>query len=110
PDPEPQPPQHARREYAEKLLFTREPLVRLEDADARLDLLPRRLPAKDALQAFLQRPDVRLEQARLQLREQRLHRKQRMRFVGRKPQARQLVARPLAWLAEAVPVRRAVVL
>src|SRR5436190_1160457 len=82
----------------------------LEDADALLDVLPRRLAAEDGAQALLQRSDVRLEQPGLQLGEQAVHAEERVGLVGREPQARQLVARPRTRLAEAVAVRLAVVL
>src|SRR5438445_5228589 len=80
----------------------------LEDADALLDVLPRRLAAEDGAQALLQRPDVRLEEAGLQLGEERVHAEERIRLAGVEPQARQLVARTRARLAEAVAVRLAV--
>src|SRR6267143_383847 len=82
----------------------------LEDADALLDVLPRRLAAEDGAQALLQRPDVRLEESRLQLGEERVHAQQRVRLAGVEPQARQLVARTRARLAEAVAVQLPVVL
>src|SRR6267378_7017106 len=82
----------------------------LEDADALLDVLPRRLAAEDGAQALLQRPDVRLEEPRLQLGEERVHAQQRVRLAGVEPQARQLVARTRARFSEAVAVRLAVVL
>src|SRR5439155_20464611 len=82
----------------------------LEDADALLDVLPRRLAAEDGAQALLQRPDVRLEEAGLQLGEERVHAEERVRFAGVEPQAGQLVARTGAWSSEAVAVRLAVVL
>src|SRR5882762_317230 len=82
----------------------------LEDADALLDVLPRRLAAEDRAQALLQRPDVRLEEPRLQLGEQRVHAEKRICLAGVEPQARQLVARTRARLSEAVAVRLAVVL
>src|SRR5437867_1815651 len=80
----------------------------LEDADALLDVLPRRLAAEDGAQALLQRPDVRLEEAGLQLGEERVHAEERIRLAGVEPQARQLVARTRARLSEAVAVRLAV--
>src|SRR5256885_9210183 len=82
----------------------------LEDADALLDVLPRRLAAEDGAQALLKRPDVRLEEARLQLGEERVHAEERIRLAGVEPQARQLVAWTRARLSEAVAVRLAVVL
>src|SRR6267143_2192038 len=82
----------------------------LEDADALLDVLPRRLAAEDGAQALLQRPDVRLEEPRLQLGEERVHAQQRVRLTGVEPQARQLGARTRARFSEAVAVRFAVVL
>src|SRR6266513_4370962 len=80
----------------------------LEDADALLDVFPRRLAAEDGAQALLQRRDVRLEEAGLQLGEERVHAEERICFAGVDPQARQLVARTCARLAEAVAVRLAV--
>src|SRR3989442_10081223 len=80
----------------------------LEDAEALLDVLPRRLAAEDGAQALLQRPDVRLEEAGLQLGEERVHAEERVRLAGVEPQARQLVARTSARLAKAVAVRLAV--
>src|SRR5207247_3430748 len=80
----------------------------LEDADALLDVLPRRLAAEDGAQALLQRGDVGLEEAGLQLGEERVHAEERIRLAGVEPQARQLVARTCARLAEAVAVRLAV--
>src|SRR5256885_5657451 len=80
----------------------------LEDADALLDVLPRRLAAEDGAQALLKRPDVRLEEARLQLGEERVHAQERVRLAGVEPQARQLVAWTRARLTEAVAVRLAV--
>src|SRR2546427_7837031 len=82
----------------------------LEDADALLDVLPRRLAAEDGAQALLERPDVRLEEAGLQLGEERVHAEERVRLAGVEPQARQLVARTRARSSEAVAVRFAVVL
>src|SRR6267143_23519 len=82
----------------------------LEDADALLDVLPRRLAAEDGAQALLQRPDVGLEEPRLQLGEQRVHAEKRVRLAGVQPQARQLVARTRARFSEAVAVRLAIVL
>src|SRR5882762_11591940 len=82
----------------------------LEDADALLDVLPRRLAAEDGAQALLQPPDVRLEETGLQLGEERVHAQQRVRLAGVEPQAGQLVARTGAGLSEAVAVRLAVVL
>src|SRR5881396_1385185 len=80
----------------------------LEDADALLDVLPRRLAAEDGAQALLQRRDVGLEEAGLQLGEERVHAEERVRLAGVEPQARQLVARTRARLAEAVAVCLAV--
>src|SRR3989442_4129796 len=80
----------------------------LEDADALRDILPRRLAAENGAQALLQRPDVRLEEPRLQLGEERVHAEERIRFARVEPQARQLVAGTRARLAEAVAVRLAV--
>src|SRR5437016_12367606 len=80
----------------------------VEDADALLDVLPRRLAAEDGAQALLQRPDVRLEESRLQLGEERVHAEERVRLAGVEPQARQLVARTRARSSEAVAVRLAV--
>src|SRR2546430_17700930 len=77
----------------------------LEDADALLDVLPRGLAAEDGAQALLQRPDVRLEEAGLQLGEERVHAEERICLAGVEPQARQLVARTRARLVEAVAVR-----
>src|SRR5213596_2744590 len=82
----------------------------LEDADALLDVLPRRLAAEDGAQALLQRRDVGLEEAGLQLGEERVHAEERVRLAGVEPQARQLVARTRARLSEAVAVRLAIVL
>src|SRR5439155_6836627 len=82
----------------------------LADADALLDVLPRRLAAEDRAQALLQRRDVRLEEAGLQLGEERVHAEERVRFAGVEPQARQLVARTRARVAEVVTIRFAVVL
>src|SRR5882762_3236815 len=82
----------------------------LEDADALLDVLPRRLAAEDGAQALLQRPDVRLEEARLQLGEERVHAEERVRFACVEPQARQLVARTRTRSSEVVTIRLAVVL
>src|SRR5256885_16710848 len=82
----------------------------LEDADALLDVLPRGLAAEDGAQAIPQRPDVRLEEAGLQLGEEGVHAEERVRFAGVEPQAGQLVARTGAWSSEAVAVRLAVVL
>src|SRR2546422_3346610 len=82
----------------------------LKDADALLDVFPRRLAAEDRAQALLQRPDVRLEEAGLQLCEERVHAEERVRLAGVEPQARQLVARTCARSSEAVAVRLAVVL
>src|SRR5256886_8636269 len=82
----------------------------LEDADALLDVLPRGLAAEDGAQALLQRPDVRLEKAGLQLGEERVHAEERVRLASVEPQARQLVARTRARSSEAVAVRLAVVL
>src|SRR5438552_19170133 len=82
----------------------------LEDADALLDVLPRGLAAEDGAQALLQRPDVRLEEAGLQLGEERVHAEERIRLAGVEPQARQLVARTRARLAEPEDVRLEVVL
>src|SRR5438046_10048012 len=77
----------------------------LEDADALLDVLPRRLAAEDGTQALLQRRDVRLEEAGLQLSEESVHAEERVRFAGVEPQARQLVARTRARVAEVVTIR-----
>src|SRR3989454_1767852 len=82
----------------------------LEDADALLDVLPPGLAAEDGAQALPQRPDVRLEEAGLQLGEEGVHAEERVRFAGVEPQAGQLVARTGAWSSEAVAVRLAVVL
>src|SRR2546426_991792 len=82
----------------------------LEDADALLDVLPRGFAAQDGAQALLQRPDVRLEKAGLQLGEERVHAEERVRLAGVEPQARQLVARTRARSSETVAVRLAVVL
>src|SRR5438552_17527602 len=82
----------------------------LEDADALLDVLPRGLAGEDGAQALLQRCDVGLEEAGLQLGEERVHAEERICLAGVEPQARQLVARTRARLAEAVAVRLAVVL
>src|SRR5438094_8790401 len=82
----------------------------LEDADALLDVLPRRLAAEDGAQALLQRPDVRLEKAGLQLGEERVHAGERICFAGVERQARQLVARTRARSSEVVTIRFAVVL
>src|SRR6267143_1754845 len=92
------------------MLGARAAALGLEDADALLDILPRRLAAENGAQALLQRPDVRLEEPRLQLGEERVHAQQRVRLACGEPQARQLVARTGAWNAEAVAVRFAVVL
>src|SRR3989442_13793143 len=81
----------------------------LENAEALLDVLPRRLAAEDGAQALLQRPDVGLEEAGLQLGEERVHAQQRVRLAGVEPQAGQLVARAGAWNAEAVALRFGVV-
>src|SRR6267143_718037 len=91
------------------MLGERAAALGLEDADALLDVLPRRLAAEDGAQALLQRPDVRLEESRPQLGEERVHAQQRVRLAGVEPQARQLVARTRARLSEAVAVRLAVV-
>src|SRR5207253_10894266 len=82
----------------------------LEDADALLDVLPRGLAAEDGAQALLQRRDVRLEEAGLQLSEERVHAEERVRLAGVEPKARQLVARTRARVAEVVTIRFAVVL
>src|SRR5712691_97809 len=82
----------------------------LEDADALLNVLPRRLAAENGAQALLQRRDVRLKEPRLQLGEERVHAEERVRLAGVEPQAGQLVARTRARLSEAVAVRLAVVL
>src|SRR5438094_2813601 len=82
----------------------------LKDADALLDILPRRLAAEDGTQALLQRRDVLLEEAGLQLGEEGVHAEERVRFAGVEPQARQLVARTGAWSSVAVAVRLEVVL
>src|SRR2546426_8926236 len=82
----------------------------LEDADALLDVLPPGLAAEDGAQAIPQRPDVRLEEAGLQLGEERVHAEERVRFAGVEPEAWQLVARTRARSSEAVAVRLAVVL
>src|SRR5712691_11530466 len=92
------------------MLGGRAAALRLEDADALLDVFPRRLAAEDGAQALLQRPDVGLEEARLQLGEERVHAEKRVRLAGVEPQAGQLVARTRARLSEAVAVRLAVVL
>src|SRR5438552_6565831 len=80
----------------------------LEDADALLDVLPRRLAAEDGTQALLQRPDVRLEEPGLQLGEESIHAEERVRLASVEPQARQLVARTCPRSSEAVAVRLAV--
>src|SRR5438046_6587337 len=80
----------------------------LKDADALLDILPRRLAAEDGTQALLRRREVLREEAGLQLGEERVHAEERVRLAGVEPQARQLVARTRARLAEAVAVRLAV--
>src|SRR5256712_11964064 len=82
----------------------------LEDADALLDVLPSGLAAEDGAQALLQRPDVRLEEAGLQLGEERVHAEERICLASVEPKARQLVARTRARSSEAVAVRFAVVL
>src|SRR2546430_2365538 len=82
----------------------------LEDADALFDVLPRRFAAEDGAQALLQRPDVRLEKAGLQLGEESVHAEERVRLASVEPQPRQLVARTRARSSEAVAVRLAVVL
>src|SRR6266550_7757980 len=92
------------------MLGWRAAALRLEDADALLDVLPRRFAAEDRAQALLQRPDVGLEEAGLQLGEERVHAEERVRLAGVKPQAWELVARTGAGLSEAVAVRLAVVL
>src|SRR3989449_5309409 len=80
----------------------------LEDADALLDDLRRRLAAEDGAQALLQRRGVWLEKAGLQLGEERVHAEERVRLAGVEPEAWQLVAWTRARLAEAVAVRLAV--
>src|SRR5437879_11528521 len=92
------------------MLGARAAALWLEDADALLDVLPRRLAAEDGAQALLKRPDVRLEEAGLQLGEERVHAEERIRLAGVEPQARQLVAWTRARSSEAVAVRLAVVL
>src|SRR6267143_3135182 len=92
------------------MLGERAAALGLEDADALLDVLPRRLAAEDGAQALLQRPDLRLEEPRLQLGEERVHAEKRICLACVEPQARQLVARTRARLSEAVAVRLAVVL
>src|SRR5258708_1302702 len=92
------------------MLSGRAPALGLEDADALLDVLPRRLAAEDGAQALLQRRDMRLEQPRLQLGEERVHAEERVRFASVEPQARQLVTRTRARSSEPVAVRLAVVL
>src|SRR5712691_8271031 len=92
------------------MLGGRAAALRLEDADALLDVLPRGLAAEDGAQALLQRRDVGLEEAGLQLGEERVHAEERVRLACGEPQARQLVARTRARFSEAVAVRLAVVL
>src|SRR5207247_8838004 len=82
----------------------------VEESGARLDVLPRGLAAEDGAQALLQRRDVGLEEPGLQLGEESVHAEERVRLASVEPQARQLVARTRARLAEAVAVRLAVVL
>src|SRR5439155_14254460 len=112
-NPEARAPYNCGRDHAEMragMLGGRAAALGLEDADALLDVLPPGLAAEDGAQALPQRPDVRLEEAGLQLGEERVHAEERVRLAGVEPQARQFVARARARLAEAVAVRLAVVL
>jgi len=108
-DPQAQAGKDALRDEREEAAGGR-PSLGLEDADAALDLLPRRLAAEDRLQPLLQRADVRLEEPGLELGEERLHGEERVRLAGGEPQAGELVARAGARSSEAVAVRVAVVL
>src|SRR5207245_7481508 len=108
-DPEARAPEHGGCDDPE-MLGGRAAALGLEDADALLDVLPRRLAAEDGAQALQQRPDVGLEEAGLQLGEERVHAEERICLAGVEPQARQLVARTCPRSSEAVAVRLAVVL
>src|SRR5207245_11483301 len=103
-DPEARAPEHGGCDDPE-MLGGRAAALGLEDADALLDVLPRRLAAEDGAQALLQRRDVWLEKAGLQLGEERVHAQERVRLAGGEPQARQLVAWNRERSSEAVAVR-----